>query len=106
RSAFTLALSKSKSFSLFSFCSAFFASSLPAQTATPPMAPATTTSASRPASVFVVCFMALPALSRLPHHQAGEEQAEGQQVEGEERHGVLLLGREEEVVRLPRLGPD
>src|SRR5439155_387289 len=80
RSSFTWALSKSNSFSLFSFASAFFCSSLPAQSANPAMPPATSSSASRPTSVFVVCFMARsPALAGLPDHQTGEEQPEGEQ---------------------------
>src|SRR5437868_8625506 len=107
RSSFTWALSKSNSFSLFSFASAFFCSSLPAQSANPAMPPATSSSASRPTSVFVVCFMARsPALAGLPDHQTGEEQPEGEQVEGEEGHRTLLLGREEQVVALALLWPD
>src|SRR5437868_4663487 len=107
RNSFTWALSKSNSFSLFSFASAFFCSSLPAQSANPAMPPATSSSASRPTSVFVVCFMARsPALAGLPDHQPGEEHPEGEQVEGEERRRPLLLGREEEMVALALLGPD
>src|SRR3989440_5183968 len=107
RNSFTWALSKSNSFSLFSFASPFFCSSLPAQSASPAMPPATSSSASRPTSVFVVCFMARsPALAGLPDHQPGEEQPEGEQVEGEEGHRALLLGREEQVVALALLWPD
>src|SRR5215470_3846836 len=107
RSSFTFALSKSKSFSLFSFASAFFSSSLPLQSAAPPIAPATTRRTTRPSRVLVVCFMArLPAFPRLPDDQAREEQPEGQHVEGEERHGALLVGGEEQVVALPLLGTD
>src|SRR3954467_5225315 len=43
----------------------------------------------------------LPALAGLPDEQAGEEQAERKHVERHQRHGVLLVGREEEVIRLP-----
>src|SRR5207245_2387077 len=89
------------------FASAFFCPSLPAQSASPSMPPATSSSASRPTSVFVVCFMARsPALAGLPDHQPGEEQPEGEQVEGEEGHRALLLGREEQVVALALLWPD
>src|SRR5205807_2487112 len=90
-----------------SFASAFFCSSVPAQSASPAMPPATSSSASRPTSVFVVCFMARsPALAGLPDHQPGEEQPEGEQVEGEEGHRALLLGGEEQVVALALLWPD
>src|SRR5262249_36716338 len=107
RSSLALALSKSNSFSLFSFASAFFCSSLPVQRATPPMAPATARRTSSTSRVLVVCFMTrLPGLAGLPHHQSREEQPEGQDVEGEERHGALLVGREEQVVALPLLRPD
>src|SRR6267142_2315509 len=105
--SFACALSKSNSFSVLSFASVFFCSSLLVQRTAPPMAPATTSITSRPNRVLVVCFMGrLPGLSRLPDHQAREEQAERHEQEGKPGHLLLLVGGEEQVVALPLLRPD
>src|SRR5713101_7852403 len=92
----TLALSSpSNSFADFSFCSAFFSVSRVTHNAAPPIAAASARTPSVVTSDFVVCFMAsLPGLAGLPDEQAREEQRERQQVEGEQRHLVLLLGGE------------
>src|SRR5713226_3095759 len=104
----TLALSSSSnSFADFSFCSAFFSVSRVTQRAAPPIAAASARTPSVVTSDFVVCFMAgLPGLAGLPDEQAREEQRERQQVEGEQRHLVLLLGGEEQVVPAAAPGPD
>src|SRR2546426_1229626 len=103
----TVALSRpSNSLADFSFCSAFFSVSRVTHSAAPPIpaAPARTTSVVT--SDFVVCFMALACLAGLPDEQAREEQGERQQVEGKQRHGVLLPAGEEQVVAAAALRAD
>src|SRR5471030_1510280 len=104
--ATTWFLSKLKSFSYAALSSAFCSSSLPTHAA--PKATASTTSRrpSTPRIDRVVCFMASTGLARLPHREAYEEQAERQDVEGEEGQVVLLFGGHVELVREPLLGPD
>src|SRR5438105_15518445 len=53
-----------------------------------------------------VAWGVLSALAGLPHEEAREQEAEGKHVERHQRHGVLLLGGEEEVIRLPAARPD
>src|SRR5439155_4044363 len=104
----TLALSSpSNSLADFSFCSAFFSVSRVTHSAAPPIAAAAARTPSVVTSDLVVCFMArLPGLAGLPHEQAREEQRERQQVEGEQRHPVLLLRGEEQVVAAAALRAD
>src|SRR5438067_3713157 len=108
RTCRTLDLSSpSNSFADFSFCAAFFSVSRVTQRVTPPMAAATSSAPRVVAKDFVVCFMArLPGLAGLPDEQAREEEREGQQVEGEKGHGVLLPGGEEQRVPAAVPGPD
>src|SRR5207302_1902665 len=86
----------------------FFSVSRVTQSAAPPIAAATASTTSVVTRDRVVCFMAkrLAGLARLPDDQPGEEEREGKQIEGEHRHGVLLLAREEEMVRAAVLRPD
>src|SRR3954470_7515314 len=120
RSSRTFDLSSpSKTLAAFSFRVSSLLTSVFTQKAAPAIAPATTTNASVVRSVLGVCFifrpnapacrlrpsraspLLLPALPGLPDEQAGEEEAERKHVERHQRHGVLLVGREEEVIRLP-----
>src|SRR5712664_3975589 len=104
----TLALSSpSNSFADFSFCSAFFSVSRVTHKEAPPIPAATARTTSAVTNDLVVCFMArLPGLAGLPDEQPREEQGERQQVEGEQRHLVLLLRGEEQVVPAAALRAD
>src|SRR4051812_25374311 len=103
RSSRTFDLSSpSKTLAAFSFRVSSLLTSVFTQNAAPAIAPATTTNPSVLRSDLCVCFIVVsPALAGLPDEQAGEEQAERKHVERHQRHGVLLVGREEEVIRLP-----
>src|SRR5438067_7154279 len=122
----TLARSRSPTtLAAFSFFVSSLLTSFCTQKAAPAIAAATTRKPRVVRSDLLVCFMnggagfardgrrpkagawgVLSALAGLPHEEAREQEAEGKHVERHQRHGVLLLGGEEEVIRLPAARPD
>src|SRR5438270_7108540 len=98
--------SPSKTLAALSFFVSSLLTSFCTQNTAPATAPATTRKRAVVSSDFWVCFMGSTALPRLPDEQTGEEEAEGEDVEGHESHGVLLLGGEEEMIRLPAARTD